>query len=119
MSDDKRKLSDWYVPPDCVAHVALLMIAFVGMLSAMLLPALNAANGRGDNTLAYVALSIGLIGVILLFLARLPLYRQRRFFTFGSRTLDDSHKRLYRWAYRFIGASVLLLMLLLSAIRPR
>jgi hypothetical protein len=32
-----------------------------------------------------VALSLGVLGIGLLFYAKLPLYQERRFFTFGSR----------------------------------
>ena len=53
------------------------------------------------------------VGAVLLFLARLPLYRQRVFFTFGSRLLDARHKRLYRMAYGFIGIALLLLLVVL------
>jgi len=66
-------------------------------------------------------LPIGVIGIaigtVLLFLARLPLYRQRRFLTFGPKELDERHRRVYWWAYRFIGASVLLLVVLLFVLR--
>jgi hypothetical protein len=55
-------------------------------------------------------------GVVLLFLARLPLYRQRRFFAFGPKLLDESHRRLYRWAYGFICLGGLLLLLTLLAL---
>lgn len=118
MSDGKRKFSDWYVPPDIAFIYGLPFILIpIGLLSAMLLPSLNLARNTGDRTLLYMAVAIGAIGITLLFFARLPLYRQRRFFTFGSRALDDRHKRLYRWSYRLIGVCVLLLVALILALR--
>ena len=41
----------------------------------------------------------GVVGMVLLFFARLPFYRQRRFLVFGPRELDRSHRRLYWLAY--------------------
>jgi hypothetical protein len=113
MSDGKRKLSDWYVPPDIVVGMGLPIVAVTGILAAMFLPLLNQARNRGDATLAYIALLFGMIGIMLLFFARLPLYKQRKFFTFGSRALDAPHRKLYHWAYVFVGACVLLMISLL------
>jgi bacteriorhodopsin len=117
MSDGKRKLSDWYVPAELAGMFVLPFIALIGILAAMFLPLLNQARRRGDATLVYVALLFGIVGIMLLFFARLPLYRQRRFFTFGSRALDDRHKRLYRWAYRLIGVCAFLLVALILTLR--
>ena len=113
-----RKLSDWYVPPDIAVVYGHPFIAIlVGVLSAMLLPLVFNARNSGDSTLLYTASALGAVGIVLLAFARMPLYRERRFFTFGPRALDEGHRRLYRWAYRFIGVSVLLLLLLLLALR--
>jgi hypothetical protein len=117
MSDGKRKLSDWYVPAELAGMFVLPLIALIGIVAAMFLPLLNEARHRGDATLVDVALLFGLAGVMLLFFARLPLYRQRRFFTFGPRALDGPHKRLYRWAYRLIRVCVLLLVFLVLILR--
>ncbi|MGD0061657.1 MAG: hypothetical protein ABSD58_19795 [Verrucomicrobiia bacterium] len=119
MSEQKRKLSDWYVPPDIVGHLGLFIIAGIGILGGMFLPLLNSARNDGDLTLFYFAFAMGLIGVALLGFARLPLYRERRFFTFGPGKLDHTHKRLYRWAYLFIGVCLLLLAMLVLALRSR
>lgn len=70
----------------------------------------------GDITIPVVAMLSAGIGIVLLFLARLPLYRQRRFFAFGPKLLDESHRRLYRWAYRFICLGGLLMLLTLLAL---
>lgn len=64
-------------------------------------------------TLIWIGFASAIIGVVLLFLARLPLYRQGRFLTIGPRDLDESHRRLYFWAYRFLIPSVCLLISLL------
>jgi hypothetical protein len=113
-----RKLSDWYVPLDVAVIYGLpFVIIPVSVLFAMLLPLLSRARSSGDTTLLYVAFAVGAVGVILLAFARMPLYRQGRFFTFGPRALDEAHRRLYWWAYRFIVVSVLLMSLLLLFLR--
>lgn len=70
----------------------------------------------GDITIPLLAMFFASVGVVLLFFARLPLYRQRRFFSIGPKLLDEPHRRLYRWAYRFIFLGVLLLLLTLLAL---
>ena len=113
-----RKLSNWYVPPDiALIYGPYFIVITIAVLSAMLLPLLSRARSSGDFTLLYVASTLGAVGTVLLALARLPLYPQRRFHTFGPRALDERHKRLYWWAYRFIGISVMLMALLLVSLR--
>ena len=113
-----RKFSDWYVPPDIAFIYALpFTIICVAVLSEILLPLISRARGKGDLILLYIAFVLGVVGIVLLALAKLPLYHQRRFFTFGSRALDEGHRRLYRRAYCFIVISVLLMSLLLLILR--
>jgi hypothetical protein len=60
-------------------------------------------------------LSVAAVGATLIFYAKLPLYRQRRFITFGSQALPQNKRSFYRWGYRCtIFAVVLLLWLFLS-----
>jgi hypothetical protein len=87
--------------------IPIFFTLFFGFLGAPLFRA-----RRGDPTMLYVALVVAAVGVVLLFMARLPLYRERRFFTFGPGALDQRHRRLYRWAYGFIAAGVVLMVLL-------
>ena len=108
----KMKKSDWSpLPPDMVALIfSPLIILGVAMLTTSLFWCL--LHGGVLEVFA-VGIVAGIIGVVLLFLARLPLYRSGQLFTFGPRLLDISHRRLYRWAYAFVAASVLMLTLLL------
>ena len=48
-------------------------------------------------TIIIISLSVALFGAAFLFLAKLPLYRQRQFFTIGSSGIPSSHLWLYRW----------------------
>ncbi len=64
----------------------------------------------------YVAIVIAAVGITMLFFARLPLYRQRKFLTFGPKELDARHRKLYWVAYCSIGISVYLLLRLAFAV---
>ena len=59
------------------------------------------------------ALIVGAFAVGLLFYAKLPLYRQRRFFTFGARALPEERRVFYRWGHGFAVFSIALLACLL------
>jgi hypothetical protein len=114
LKDPEPNARRCYFPPDmAVLFGANFIIVPIALVCAWFLPLLSRFKSAGDPTLVLVALALGAIGVALLFAARLPLYQQRRFFLFGSRQLDEEHRRLYRWAYKFVGASVGLLILLL------
>jgi len=104
-----RKYSNWYIPPDwCVLLGFHLVLPTVAVITAgFLIPARH-----GDPTLLFVAVGLGCVGIVLLFCARLPLYRQKRFFTFGPAALDGAHRKLYWAAYACIVPSILLLLVL-------
>jgi hypothetical protein len=100
------------IPPDLVALFGLLFFPVIAaMMFGFIMAPLFRAR-RGDPAILYLACGIAAIGIVLLLFARLPLYRQGRFFTFGARLLDDRHRRLYRCAYAFITLAMLLLGLL-------
>ena len=109
--------SDGYIPRDWLAIVAInLAPVLVFLLAAILLPPLlNTAHG--DPTFLLGAIAIGCIGVVLLFIAKLPLYRQHEYFSFGPRRLSPGRRRLYWISYGFIGTSILIMTLLLIILR--
>ncbi len=72
---------------------------------------------QGDLTGFWIALASALVRVVLLFIAKWPLYRQGRYFTFGSKSLPEGRRPLYRLAYVFIATSLLRGSLLLVALR--
>ena len=109
--DMKADRSEWYVPADWLFHLGCLLMIPLSLLAGLLVPAISSAR-RGDLTLFILSLALSLIGVVLLFLARLPLYRQRRFFTIGSAVLPESHRRIYRVAWRFIASGLFIMVLL-------
>jgi hypothetical protein len=104
---DPKKPDGGHLPWDLSALLAPMLL---GILVAVVLPYFSLAERRGDRTLLAVALILGGIGVVLLFFARLPLYRQRRFFVFGASELSGFHKRLYYAAYVFIVPCILILL---------
>jgi len=114
-SNDRQPGSQ--VPPDMLAMLGMTIVPLIAaLLTGMLLDPLFQA-WSGDPTMLYLAVVLAGIGIVLLFFARLPLYRQRRFFSIGSGALDPKHRRLYRWAYGFIGSGTILLALLHLVLR--
>ena len=86
-----------------------LTIPCLAVLASMLLPAVARLKATDIGTLYGVGVSAGMVGIILLFIARLPLYRQHRFWTVGSRQRDGKHRRFYRLSCAFVAVSLLLL----------
>lgn len=108
-NSDHKKPDSGHFPWDLRA---LLEPIFFVILFCIASPYLSLARSRWDKSLLVVALILGGIGVVLLFFARLPLYRQRRFLAFGARHLTGVHKGLYFAAYAFIVPCILLLLAL-------
>lgn len=108
--------SNWYVPPDwrliLSSHFVFIPIM---ILTSLFFTALGQAT-RGNPTLLWVALAIGVVGVILLFLARLPLYREKKFLTIGPKALPPGRRKLYWISYGFIGTSIAIMAMLLAVL---
>src|SRR4051812_4395602 len=92
------KTSSSRFPADLAALLGcsyvLLPIAILSTWAAM---AIYSTTRTGDLNMPIVGGAFGAIGVVILFFARLPLYRQGRFFSFGPSELDPLHRRLYIW----------------------
>ena len=103
-----KRDTDWcYIPP---AAVPFLIIPCITVLAGMLLPVVARLRSAEVGSLYWVGVGAGAVGALLLLLARLPLYREHRFWTAGPRQLDQKHRRFYWLAYGFITASLLLLL---------
>jgi hypothetical protein len=89
----------------------LLLAAFV-ILASQVLDFLARLSGIPWIWCYSVGLAVAAVGVSLIFYAKLPLYRQRRFFTFGSRALPESKRPFYRWGYRCVLFAIALLLCL-------
>jgi hypothetical protein len=113
------KKGDWTpLPPDMTFLVGFYLIILpLALLFSLVIPALSDFRQHGVAVLLMPAVASGIVGTVLLFFARLPLYRQRQFFSFGPRHLDRAHRRLYWLAYLIVGASVVLLLILLAGVQ--
>jgi hypothetical protein len=106
----RKRNSDWYIPPDWLCLFGTFyLIPCMAMLATMLLLLVAGLKAADMSDLYGFGLGAGVISVVLLFVARLPLYKQGRFWTIGPRRLDKRHRRIYWLAYVFVAASLLLL----------
>jgi hypothetical protein len=109
--------SEWYFPADQLAVLFLQFgVPLIGITAGCFLPAVSAAR-HGNPFLFWVALLLAVVGIMLLFVARLPLYRQGKFRTFGSAGLPEKSRKVYRVAYGFIGISVVIMVFLLAVLK--
>jgi hypothetical protein len=112
----KKSLKDWTpLPPDMVALIfsPLIIIAMALLTTSLLWPVLRG----GVLSLFLAAVAAGVLGVGLLFFARLPLYRRGMFFSFGPRLLDARHRKLYWRAYGLVAVSIFVMVALIVALR--
>ncbi len=72
---------------------------------------------QGDTTLFWIALVLSVSGISTLFIAKLPLYRQGKYFSFGCKELPVRHRKLYWTAYVLLGLSVFIMLMLLAVLR--
>ena len=113
-----KKRSDWYLPEEVLGLLStIFFVPAIAVLAALLLPAITFLHVADVTRLFSLGLRAGISGIALLFFARLPLYRQRRFWTFGPRELDRFHRRLYWLAYLFVIASILFLVIVWFRVR--
>lgn len=78
----------------------------IAVLAASILPPITNLQRVEVSALFWAGISTGASGVVALFVARLPLYRERRFFAFGPRALDSFHRRLYWLACLLVVAGI-------------
>src|SRR5271166_4207423 len=105
-----KRHSDWYVPGDWLVHFGMLVIIpSMVVLGSTLLPAVVRLKTADVSTLYAFGVGAGILGVLLLFIARLPLYRARRFWTIGPGQLDLKHRGYYWLAYVAVTVSLFLL----------
>jgi len=113
----RRERSGGYLSKDWEFFIALeLAIPATLLISGVLIPILAGAR-QGDLTLFWIALALALVGIVLLFIAKWPLYRQGKYFSFGSKGLQESRRKVYWTAYVFIGVSLLTTLLLWAVVR--
>ena len=94
-------------------HWGFFVIVVVALLTSQVFNFFMGLTGMLWIYYYSIGLSAAAFGVALIFYAKLPLYRQRRFFTFGSRALPEGRRLFYRWGYRCVAFAVALLLCLL------
>jgi hypothetical protein len=113
------KTSDWYIPKDWafwlgwhfVTFTFLLLPILFNSIINMLFSGLTETQ-NGNPNLYYLSLSLALSGILLLLIARIPLYRQKKFFVIGPKGLPSLNKLCYWISYCFIVPAVVLMALL-------
>ncbi|MFA6544595.1 MAG: hypothetical protein WCS99_09240 [Limisphaerales bacterium] len=115
MSAKQKDPLAWYVPPEVLLWLDLLVMSLMAGLAMSLRTAFFAVR-RGGPTFVLLTFGLVLVGVLLLFFARLPLYRQRRFLTFGPGQLAGVHRRLYFAAYVCLGFGVVMMLALICCL---
>ena len=94
-------------------HGWFLPLAVFAFLGSQVLSFFTRLSGTSWIWCYGIGLIVAAVGVALIFYAKLPLYQQRRFFTFGSRALPEGRRSFYRWGYRCVTFAVALLLCLL------
>jgi hypothetical protein len=89
-----------------------LIFTAIVVLAPMVLDFVSRLNGRPWVWCYGIGLAVAAVGIFLIFYAKLPLYRQRRFLTFGTRALPESRRGFYCWGYRCVFLAVALLLCL-------
>ena len=72
-----------------------VILPMTGIVMGYFAPLLLPARLEGDRTFLWMALILAVVGIVLLFIARLPLYRRGMYFTFGSRALPRGQMLQY------------------------
>ena len=93
-------------------HYWFLAFAVSALVVSLLLSFFTRLTGTPWIWCYGVGLFVAAVGASLIFFSKLPLYRQRRFFTFGSAALPVDRRSFYRWGYRCVLFAVALLLCL-------
>jgi MFS family permease len=93
-------------------HWWLLSIAVIALVASQVLSFFTSLTGMSWVWCYGIGVAVSIVGVVLIFYAKLPLYRQLRFFTFGSAALPEERRSFYRWGYRCVFFAVVLLLCL-------
>ena len=96
-------------------HYGFLLTAILAVLCSQVL--MFFFNLKGEPWIYFFVASMVLLtcGAALIVYAKMPLYRSRRFFTFGIKSVPKDLISYYRWGWRVFSFGVVLsLCLLLS-----
>ena len=102
------KANRWLWPP--IDQWIPFIIPFIAIATIQLLDFFTGLSATGWRWWYAISLAVSIFGASLILYAKIPLYRQRRFFTFGSRALPESSRAFYRWGYRFVATGTVVLL---------
>jgi hypothetical protein len=108
--ENRRTSNGWQT---FIEHWGIALTAVIAVVGSQLLMFFTHLSGAPWIWCYSIAVLVGGVGVALLFYAKLPLYRQSRFFTFGAQALPEQRRPFYRWGYRCAVFSIVLLACLL------
>ena len=111
----KTDRSGWQLPRD---WIVLLTVPTIAVLSAYVFPVMSNAL-HVSPAIVLVSLVLAGEGIILLFFARLLLYRQGKQLASGPNKLPQSQPNLYRIGYACIILSMVIMMTLLAIPRQK
>src|SRR5882672_1549990 len=96
-----RTSKEWIWPPadQWISVWGLLTLAVVAFVTSKILDFFTQLSGMPWIFCYFIALGIATFGAGLIFYAKLPLYRERHFFTFGPGAVPEPRRSLYRWGY--------------------
>ena len=110
----QRDLDRWIWPP---ADQWLAWGYFVLVASAVaashVLAFFSRLSGTAWLVCYFLAVALAVVGSALILHAKLPLYRRRQFFTFGSRALPANRRLFYRRGYCCAALAFTLLLCLI------
>jgi hypothetical protein len=107
--ETQRESNGWQT---FLEHWWFLPIAAAAFASSQFLSFFTRLTGTRWIWCYAIGLVVAGLGAALIFYAKIPLYRQRRFFTFGSSALPENKRAFYRWGYRCVFFAVALLLCL-------
>ncbi len=114
LMDYQRQSNGWLTFHE---HWCFLVAALIALLTSQVIAFFTRLTGTPWIWCYALGLAVAAVGVALIFYAKLPLYRQLRFFTFGSRALPEGRRSFYRWGYYCVSFAIALLVCLLLS-RP-
>jgi hypothetical protein len=107
MAAPERNDDKWLWPPP---DQWLTIWSGLILLGLMALSNLLLSFASGPR-FVFVGPAVATLGALLILYAKLPLFRQRQFFTFGARAIPEQRRPFYRWGFGMVVLGVLLTLI--------
>ena len=89
MKNQNSKVWIWPPADQWIGVWGLLTMAVVAFVTSKILDFFTRLTGMPWICCYFIAIGVAALGTGLIFYAKLPLYRERHFFTFGPRALPE------------------------------